>query len=183
MKTKVIVLLGPSGSGKDTILKLALDNIPEVSGVVGYTTRPPRDYEIEGKDYYFIDYETYTYKLLSGELLEGVVYNGWGYGTDTNCYSKNKINIATLPPARINLLIENSDFEVYPILIETSDKTRLIRQLTREDNPDIEEIIRRYGTDKEDFENLPFEYETIKNEYPEDLATAISRLRSLVKNM
>lgn len=57
---------------------------------------------------------------------------------------------------------------VYPIFIEASDKTRLLRQLNRETNPDVREIIRRYGADENDFsienlQDIEFQY-TVNND-------------------
>jgi guanylate kinase len=43
------------------------------------------------------------------------------------------------------------EVEVYPIFIEASDKTRLLRQLNREKDPDVKEIVRRFHADEEDF--------------------------------
>ncbi len=72
---KIIVLFGKSASGKDTILKWILNNIENTSGIVSYTTRPPRDYEVDGKDYYFISNEEFTEKVLNKEMLEATCFN------------------------------------------------------------------------------------------------------------
>ena len=53
-KIKVLALFGESGSGKDTIQTWLLKNIPNTHKPITYTTRPARDYEINGKNYYFI---------------------------------------------------------------------------------------------------------------------------------
>jgi hypothetical protein len=50
--------------------------------------------------------------------------------------------------------MESKDIEVIPLLVDASDKTRLMRQLCREDNPNVDEIIRRFGADKQDFDVL-----------------------------
>ena len=58
--------------------------------------------------------------------------------------------------------------------VRTSDKERLIRQLNREENPDIKEIIRRFSTDEQDFEDLEdIDYQVIKNQDAGDLLRAI----------
>ena len=75
----VIALIGPAGSGKDTILKTALEKIPQLHRVVSYTTRPKREGEIEGREYKFISLEDFEQKLLNQELIEANVFNGWGY--------------------------------------------------------------------------------------------------------
>ena len=58
--------------------------------------------------------------------------------------------------------------------VQTSDKERLIRQLNREENPDIKEIIRRFSTDEQDFEDLEdIDYQVIKNQDAGDLLRAV----------
>ena len=58
--------------------------------------------------------------------------------------------------------------------VRTSDKERLIRQLNREEDPDIKEIIRRFSTDEQDFEDLEdIDYQVIKNQDAGDLLRAV----------
>lgn len=73
--------------------------------------------------------------------------------------------------------IENIDLKVF--YLQVSEKTRLIRQLSREENPNVREILRRFSTDLDDFDDyLKYvEYETLPNERPEDLAANITRLK------
>jgi hypothetical protein len=66
--------------------------------------------------------------------------------------------------------------------IVTSDKTRLLRQLNRELCPNVDEIIRRYSTDKKDFENLNFSYTVIPNQIYEDLVAGPDTILSMVQS-
>ena len=59
-----------------------------------------------------------------------------------------------------------------------SDKTRLLRQLNREDHPNVDEIVRRYKTDKDDFYDLEFEYTELQNEINLDLPLAVKKILS-----
>ena len=68
------------------------------------------------------------------------------------------------------------DVTVYKVCC--SDKTRLLRQLNREINPDVDEIVRRYKTDKEDFFDLEFRYVEVENEDKEDLDLATNAILS-----
>jgi hypothetical protein len=63
-------------------------------------------------------------------------------------------------------------------MIGASAKVRLMRSLNREENPDVDEIIRRYGTDKADFEpyNFEFDYITLNNKEEEDLQKCVERI-------
>ena len=67
---RLIVLTGPSGVGKDTVLRelFALD--PSLAYCVSYTTRPPRPEEVEGVSYYFVDEPTFRAMIDRGEFFE-----------------------------------------------------------------------------------------------------------------
>lgn len=179
----VIALIGPAGSGKDTILKTALEKIPQLHRVVSYTTRPKREGEIEGREYKFISLEDFEQKLLNQELIEANVFNGWGYGTSLDCFNKDKTNIMITTPSGLELLLQSNELRVFPCFVRVTDKTRLIRQLKREEHPDIDEIMRRYKTDKEDFYCLSFSYRSLPNEDRTDLKESIKDLRALVKSI
>ena len=71
-----------------------------------------------------------------------------------------------------------SDLDVTVYKIVCSDKTRLLRQLNREQYPNVDEIIRRYKTDKKDFFDLEFYYTEVKNEDKEDLDLATNTILS-----
>ena len=84
MKNKglLIVFSGPSGAGKDTILKRLLEKNPNIRLSVSATTRSPRAGETDGKDYYFITKEKFHQMAENGEMLESAGYCGNFYGTD-----------------------------------------------------------------------------------------------------
>ncbi len=67
---KIIALFGPSSSGKDTLAKYIVANVPNTHEIISCTTRPMRDYEKEGIDYYFLTNEEFTNKVLDGSMLE-----------------------------------------------------------------------------------------------------------------
>ena len=56
-------------------------------------------------------------------------------------------------PEGVEILQSNPEIDIDVVYITARDKVRLMRQLQREDNPDCDEIVRRYGTDKKDFSN------------------------------
>ena len=72
-------------------------------------------------------------------------------------YNNIMINIGVFDPQGVRNLIQLG-YSVIVFKLHVPDKERLIRQLNREEDPDIEEIIRRYQTDKEDFTNLDFPF-------------------------
>ena len=62
-----------------------------------------------------------------------------------------------------------------------SDKERLLRQLNRESDPDVDEILRRFKTDREDFSDLGFKHYIVKNNSKEDFNEAIRLLNLVIK--
>ena len=162
-KYKVIALFGKSGAGKDTIQKWIVSNIPEVNGIISCTTRPKRDYEKEGKDYYFLTNEEFTKEVLNGNMLEATEFNDWFYGTRISELDKDKINVGVFNIQGIECLLDDPRLDVTPFYVDVPDKTRLMRVLQREENPDCHEICRRFLSDEKDFDDIDFEYETIYN--------------------
>ncbi|MCK4920763.1 MAG: guanylate kinase [Bacteroidales bacterium] len=82
MKGKLIILSAPSGSGKTTIVKSLLERIPELSFSISATSRPKRENETDGKDYYFLSPEDFKEKIQREEFIEWEeVYANRYYGT------------------------------------------------------------------------------------------------------
>lgn len=82
MANKLIIFSAPSGSGKTTIVKHLMAEIPKLSFSISATSRSPRGKEKDGVDYYFLDSETFRQKINKGEFLEWEeVYEGTYYGT------------------------------------------------------------------------------------------------------
>ena len=80
-KGMLVVLSGPSGSGKDTVLEKLKESDFSFDKTVSATTRDMRDGEKNGVDYYFIDKNTFEEKISNNEFLEYTVYNDNYYGT------------------------------------------------------------------------------------------------------
>ena len=166
---KMIAIIGEAGSGKDTVMKKVIYEAGAAPASIFHTltsctTRPPRDYEKQGLDYYFITNEEFTEHVLNNDFLEAAEFNGWFYGTLKSELDPNRINIAVLNPEGVENLLLHRDIQLKVFYLEVKGKTRIIRQLQREEDPDITEIYRRYLADDEDFNYLPFEHETLQNE-------------------
>jgi guanylate kinase len=77
----IVVISGPGGVGKDTLIEKLLARDSRLRYSVSYTTRPRRDYEVDGEHYTFVDEADFRRLLAEGELLEHATINGHLYGT------------------------------------------------------------------------------------------------------
>ena len=77
----LIILSGPSGSGKDTVLRALKEVDSDVKVSVSMTTRNPRPGDVDGVDYYFVTREYFEKKIAENKMLEYAEYAGNYYGT------------------------------------------------------------------------------------------------------
>jgi len=77
----LVVISGPSGVGKDTIIERLLRMDSNLRYSVSFTTRPKRDYEVDGVHYSFVTKPKFEELIGRAELLEWAEYNGFYYGT------------------------------------------------------------------------------------------------------
>lgn len=81
MRKNLVVVSGPSGAGKTTIVKEVMKQYPKLNKTVSVTTRRPRKNEVDGKDYYFVSLNEFYEYQFNKELLENSIYNHEYYGT------------------------------------------------------------------------------------------------------
>ena len=153
---------------------------PDLHEIVSCTTRPMREGEQEGINYYYYTPDQFLDKIVAGEMLEYTKFNNWYYGTGLDSVKEDKINIGVFNPTGIQTLLGLENVKVFPVYIWRPAKLRLIGQLTREENPDVSEIIRRAAADEKDFTTLPFDYYLIENEIYEDLVMGPHRIVELL---
>lgn len=165
-KYKILIIMGKSGAGKDTLARALTQALPESEMIVSCTTRPIRDNEQNGVDYHFLTHDEFAEQINNGEMIEATIFNDWCYGTSINNLSKDKLNIGVYNPQGVELLQSLDNIDTYVIYLNVKDKIRLLRCLEREEEPWVDEIIRRYGTDKEDFAEID---EMVKNGNPQGL--------------
>jgi len=190
-KFKIIALIGKAGSGKDTLLQHLLKNNEAFNEIISCTTRPPREGEKDGFAYKFLTDEEFAARVIAGEMIEAAIFRDWVYGTPYDSLDIDKINVGVFNPSGIETMKWNKNIDLQVFYVVCSDKERLIRQLNRESEPDIDELFRRYQTDREDFFDLDFELEEdffkadfnfipIKNESPNDLQECV---RTIMENI
>ena len=81
MSGTLFIVSSPSGGGKTSLVKALLAAEPEVRLSVSFTTRPPREGEVNGRDYNFVDSREFKRMTEAGELLESAEIYGNHYGT------------------------------------------------------------------------------------------------------
>ncbi|MBR6113126.1 MAG: guanylate kinase [Bacilli bacterium] len=80
-KGLLIVVSGPSGAGKDTVINKVLETEKNIWVSISMTSRSPRGSEENGKDYFFVSKEEFEENIKAGNLLEYATYNDNYYGT------------------------------------------------------------------------------------------------------
>ena len=156
---KILAIMGQAGSGKDSLMKALIDGnyIPDAKPIISCTTRPIREHEVDGVNYHYLTNDEFAEQVLNGEMLEATVFNNWCYGTSVKNLHPNCLNIGVFNPEGVEILQEANNVDLEIIYIVADDKVRLLRQLNREEHPNCDEIVRRFGTDKKDFNEARIE--------------------------
>ncbi len=161
MPKKRIILVGQAASGKDYARKI-LEEVLGLKYGISYTTRPPRVGEINGKDYHFIDENSFKEKIQQNEWYEYVIFNGWYYGTLNNqFYGDCKVYIMT--PIGLSHVKPEDRKDSLVVFFSIPEEIRRLRMNQRQGNADSVE--RRIEADAKDFANF-LNYD-IKIENPE----------------
>ena len=175
---KIIALIGEAGSGKDRLMQEILKVRPDFHEIISCTTRPKRENETEGVNYFYLTPEQFGERVLADEMLECTTFRDWFYGTSYESVRSDCVNIGVFNPTGVESLIARSDVDVKIFRVRARDKTRLLRQLNREEDPDVQEIVRRYSADWIDFAELDAPYIEIQNEVAADLQSGVKQILS-----
>lgn len=81
MKNTVFILSGPAGVGKTTIWEHLDTSLPQIEKIITTTSRAPREWEKNGKDYYFLSTEAFQKKISENELIEFALVHTNYYGS------------------------------------------------------------------------------------------------------
>ena len=163
---KIYYMMGKSASGKDTLYKEIRERLPELKTVTLYTTRPIRDGEKDGVEYFFVSKDTLDTYEKQGKVIElrtyHTVHGDWHYATLDDGQvelDRNDYIILGTPESFQKMKEYYGEDRIVPVYIEVEDGERLRRALFRElsqEKPKYAEMCRRFLADSEDFseENL-----------------------------
>lgn len=153
----MIVLVGESASGKSSIERYLVENYG-YNKIVSYTTRQPREGEVDGVDYHFISVEQFKTLKERGFFAETAIYNEWHYGVAKEDCTKDKVAVLTPHGLRqvVRLLGGGSVISFY---INVPRRDRLINILRRGDN--VDESYRRNLSDVGQFDGIEDEVDCV----------------------
>ena len=154
----MIALIGESASGKSSIEKYLVDNY-KYKKIVSYTTRPPRENEIDGIDYHFISVEQFELLREQGFFAESSIYREWYYGTAKEDCTDDKI--AVLTPHGLRQLKKIEGVNIISFYIGVPRRDRLIKLLQRGD--EVDEACRRSLSDVGQFDGIEDEVDFVIN--------------------
>ncbi|MEA5565072.1 MULTISPECIES: guanylate kinase [unclassified Anabaena] len=177
---KLIVLTGPSGVGKGTLMRSLLQRHPELYYSVSATTRTPRPGEIDGKNYYFISRNKFEQLVAQGEFLESAEFAGNYYGTPREAVL-NQVQSGGLVVLEIELegarQIRASFPEALSIFILPPSFTELEKRIRERGQDSEEAIARRLQRAHEEIQAADeFDIQIIND----DLETALNAIEAAV---
>ena len=181
-KGQLIVVSGPSGSGKDTVISKAIDRLGEKAFLsVSMTTRSIRGNETDGVDYYFVSEEQFLKHIENGDMLEYAKYGSNYYGTPAlpikeriNNGETVFLNIEFQGGASIKKLMP----EAVKVFIIPPSINELERRLRKRGTEDDDAIKKRLGiAESEIMRACEYDYIVIND----DLDDAVDALIAIVK--
>ena len=144
-----VILVGKAAAGKDHMRKTLSGRGFQYG--ISYTTRPPREGEIDGKDYFFLTIDMFKKKINEGYWYEWIEFNGWYYGTSQRQFTTS-CNLFIMTPKGISHIDPVDRKECTIIYLNVDEKIRRERLEAREMPGDS--IDRRMDADNRDFENF-----------------------------
>ncbi len=161
----LIIISGPSGAGKDSVIRRMKELGVPLHFVVTMTTRPPRPGEEDGKDYIFVSEETFEKVLREGGLLENAIVYGHRYGVPKEQVKKalesGKDVVMRIDVQGARTLRRLIPEAVFIFLIPASEE-ELVRRLKARSTEDEEALELRLAIAREEMKSLEeFDYVVI----------------------
>lgn len=178
-KGLLIIVSGPAGSGKGTVLSKLMAGCDEYVYSVSATTRKPRETDIEGVTYSFITREQFEEKIARGEMLEYAEYVGNYYGTPKApveaALEAGKNVVLEIETKGAEQVMKNAPDALSIMILPPNGKTLRERLVGRgTETPDV--IERRMETARGEVKKLPlYDYVVINNDGAADEAAELIR--------
>jgi guanylate kinase len=178
----ILIVSGPSGAGKSTIIQSAKPYIGDFYFSISTTTREPRDGEIDGVDYHFVDRESFKRGIERGEFLEYAEVHGNYYGTSLEPVKKallnNKLVIFDIDVQGHRLARERLNSLITSIFITPTSLYELEKRLHLRGVDSREVIDRRLKNAKEEMKYIgEYDYLILN----ENIESAIERFVAVAK--
>ena len=178
-----IVVTGPSGAGKNSVIDRVMAMLPGLIYSVSYTSRPRRPSEVNGEDYVFVSREQFVQRIEEGDFLEHVKYLDDHYGTSRSQikdFISRGLDVILNIEVKGAKALQQKDMGatkfVYAFLTPSSTE-ELESRLRKRNTEDGEKIQRRLEVAKGEMQELPcFDFLIIND----DLDTAVQELASII---
>ena len=175
-----IILSSPSGGGKTTIAHQLLANRKDVGYSVSCTTRPPRPGEKDAQDYYFLTEEKFRQRNASREFAESATVHGHLYGT-LRAEVERVLGSGRNVIMDIDVQGTRQFAQAFPesilIFILPPSAAALIERLEARGTEDIEALIRRFRSAKDELKAIDLYQYVIVND---DLNTAVAAVSDII---
>lgn len=179
-KGTLLVLSGPSGVGKGTVIGLLREKVKNLYYSVSVTTRAPRDGEIEGENYYFRTPEEFNQMVEENAFLEYATYAKNSYGTPLepiNEHLENGDDVLVEIDVQGALQIRSKRKDAVLVFLMPPSFEELEKRLRGRGTEDDETIRRRLEIAKKEYEQIDqYDYEVI-NDWVED---AVKKLQAIL---
>lgn len=177
----LVVLSGPAGSGKDTVLAELFKSDFDITKSISMTTRKPRDGETDGIDYIFVNEEDFLDAVEDGELLEYARYGVNYYGTPKGPVDK-WLDDGHIVILKIDVEGASNIRKIYPdtvsIFIMPPSMQILEKRLRDRGSEDEEDVIRRLKIAFNEIERCRNEYDYVV--INDDLQDAVDDIKTII---
>ena len=176
----ILVISAPSGSGKSTLVRRLMASVPDLAFSVSHTTRPRREGEQEGRDYFFVTRQRFKKMIAAGDFIEWAEVFGHLYGT-----SKGQIDRALAAGRDVLLDIDVQGHEqvrkrlpeALSVFVMPPSFRELKRRLTERHSDSPQVIERRLAVARQEISHWPeYDYLVVNDRLPR----ATQALRAIV---
>lgn len=179
----LIVISGPSGAGKDTVMQRMKERGLPFHFVVTATTRPKRPNEVHGKDYFFITKEEFARMIEQDELIEYAIVYG-----DYKGIPKEQVRAALASGKDVVMRLDVQGAETVRklapeailIFITTASEEELVRRLQERKTETSEELALRIATARKELQRIEaFDYVIVNSDF--HLDQTVDVIRSIIE--